>query len=210
MPVERINIRVFKEIKVYTLKRLLKKRNKYLGTPNEAEEYRKLEGILLSKNLNPLKLLDRGLATAVDIQAAINEMEEQGLIEVENNLLSLTSRGIKIAEEIQDISSLSQIDDSIFEKKSTEKGIGVESIKSKEIETIPEPIKPMKVIITKPTVHYKCPDCGNEIKEPKNFCPKCGKKFDLIMEIVCPICGSLNTPESAFCVKCGKKLKKEI
>ncbi|MFX0133280.1 MAG: zinc ribbon domain-containing protein [Candidatus Hodarchaeota archaeon] len=209
MPVERINRRVFKEIKAYTLKRLLKKKNKYGGTPNEAEEYRKLEGILLSKNLNPFKLLDRGIATAVDIQTAINEIENQGLIEIENNFLSLTSSGLKIAEEIKDM-SLPQIDDSIFEKGSTEKGIDFESIKSKEPEITYEPIRPMKVIITKPTVHYKCPDCGNEIKEPKNFCPKCGKKFDLIMEIKCPICGILNTPDSAFCVKCGKKLKKEI
>ncbi|NVM02263.1 MAG: zinc ribbon domain-containing protein [Candidatus Helarchaeota archaeon] len=207
MPVERINPKIFKEIKVYTLKRLLKKKNKYLGTPNEAEEYRKLEGIFLSKNINPFKLLDRGIATAADVQGAINELEEQGLIEIKNNLLSLTSGGIKIAEEIKDISSLAAIDDSLFETQSTEKDIYIEPIKSAESETISEPIKPMKVIITKPTVQYKCPDCGSEIKEPKNFCPKCGKKIDLLIEIKCPICGEINTPDSAFCIKCGKKLK---
>ncbi|MFX1451502.1 MAG: zinc ribbon domain-containing protein [Promethearchaeota archaeon] len=208
MPVERTNKRVYKEIKVYTLKRLLKKKNKYLGTPNEAEEYRKLEGIFLSKNLNPLKLLDRGLATAVDVQGAINEMEEQGLIGIDNNLLSLTSKGMKIAEEIKDINSLSQIDDSIFEEpQSTESGIDFEPIESKKTETTSEPIKPLKVVITKPTVRYKCPECGNEIKEPKNFCPKCGKEIDLIIEVKCPICGKFNAPDSAFCVKCGKKLK---
>lgn len=207
MPVERINPKIFKEIKVYTLKRLLKKKNKYNGTPNEAEEYRKLEGVFLTKNINPFKLLDRGIATAADVQGAINELEKQGLIEIKNNLLSLTSKGIKIAEEIKDISSLAAIDDSIFENPSTEKGIGLEPFKSAENETIPEPIKPMKVVITKPTVQYKCPDCGNVIKEPKNFCPKCGKKIDLLIEEPCPICGEFNTSDSTFCVKCGKKLK---
>ncbi len=208
MPVERINPKIFKEIKVYTLKRLLKKKNKYLGTPNEAEEYRKLEGVFLTKNINPFKLLDRGIATAADVQGAINELEDQGLIEIKNNLLSLTSRGIKIAEEIKDISSLAAIDDSIFENPSTEKGISLEPLESAENETIPEPVKPMKVVITKPTVQYKCPDCGNVIKEPKNFCPKCGKKIDLLIEKPCPICGEFNTSDSTFCVKCGKKLKK--
>ena len=182
MPIKRFNTRVFKEIKVYTLRRLLKRRMKYENTPNEAEDYRRIEGIYISKNLNPFKLLDRGIITSADIQEAVNELEGADLIEIENNKLKLTLAGVDIAKKILNISSLSQIDDDIFGK--------------------PQPIEKEKVSTP---AGYQCPNCGNEISDPKKFCPNCGTEIAPQNKTRCPNCGTYNEPASAFCVKCGAR-----
>jgi len=192
MPIKRINNRVFKEVKVYTLKRLLKRKEKYEGTAKEAEDYRKIEGIFFGKNLNPFKLLDRGIITAADVQEAINELEESGLIDIDDdNQLTLTAAGEKVAIQIKDAEKLSDIDDELLSSaKTTEE--------TTEQIPIPKPVATKK--------YFKCPNCGNEISGPKNFCPKCGSELEISDKIECEACGNFNEPDSAFCVKCGKKL----
>ncbi|MHA1377322.1 MAG: double zinc ribbon domain-containing protein [Candidatus Helarchaeota archaeon] len=194
MPIKRKNDRVFKEIKVYTLKRLLKRKIKYRGSAKEAEDYQKLEAIFFGKNLNPFKVLDRGIVTAADVQEAINELENAGLIDIDDdNKLTLTDKGEGVAQEIKDITKLIEIDDNLL--------VGNQPPMSTE--AIPEPIQEP---IEENKMHYVCPDCDTEILEPKNFCPKCGRALDLENKIKCASCGNLNEPGSAFCVRCGKKL----
>ena len=50
----------------------------------------------------------------------------------------------------------------------------------------------------------KCPKCGTENREERNFCGACGAK--LLM--VCPECGFENLPAEKFCGKCGYQLAK--
>ena len=193
MPIQRHNPEVFKEIKAYTLKRLLKRRKKYFNTPQEPEEYRKIEGAIISRNFNPFKVWDRGIITAADVQAAINELEETGFIEIKSNLLKLTQGGAKVANEILNISKLSNIDDDLFEK--------------------PIPVKKLDTAESEPTIEeipkkatYTCPNCLEEIVNPKKYCPSCGEPIEIEMKIQCPVCGNYNDLPSAFCIKCGGKL----
>jgi len=49
----------------------------------------------------------------------------------------------------------------------------------------------------------KCPKCGEEISEGKDFCANCGTKKDAIIEKVCAGCGRKIDNSIKFCPSCG-------
>ena len=196
MPIKRTSNQTSKEIKAYTLKRLLKRRLKYKGTGKEPEEYIKIERIFFGKNFNPFKILERGVVSSSDVETAINELEASGLIKIDSeNRLFLTDKGQYAAEEIYNAQILADIDEKIF-------GDSSEQAKNSQDLKIEEPEK--KVV--QPPSSYICPDCGHEITNPKHFCPRCGLDIDVQNLVKCDQCGNVNDSGSAFCVKCGKKM----
>ncbi len=52
---------------------------------------------------------------------------------------------------------------------------------------------------------FTCGNCGAEVSEDADFCPKCGTKFEK-NGIKCPKCKTSNSKDNAFCLKCGYKL----
>ncbi len=219
MPIKPTQKKSFKEVKVYTLKRLLKRRQKYGGSDREPEEYEKLQSIFFAKNLNPFKVLDRGVLTEANLQEALNELEIAGLINIsDENRLTLTTGGVKVAERIRHISNLNEINDQLFVKGSIMEDPGpaepsepaepeIFSVTEEPIDIEPiEPELPEAPTPRETNTIYKCRNCGHEVNEPKNFCPRCGEVIEVTQR--CPICSNLNEPGSAFCIKCGTRLSR--
>ena len=48
----------------------------------------------------------------------------------------------------------------------------------------------------------KCGNCGAELRDDSQFCPKCGDKVEAAK---CKHCGALLSADSAFCDKCGMR-----
>lgn len=54
----------------------------------------------------------------------------------------------------------------------------------------------------------KCPNCGNEIPDGSNVCPKCGKYFLRIKpKAVCSNCGAEVPDGAEICPGCGKRVR---
>jgi predicted amidophosphoribosyltransferase len=52
----------------------------------------------------------------------------------------------------------------------------------------------------------ECPECGEELEEGFEVCPKCGYELKLI---TCPKCGKEISRKFTYCPYCGNKTQEE-
>lgn len=56
---------------------------------------------------------------------------------------------------------------------------------------------------------YKCPNCGNRVKQGAEYCSMCGSKITVPQRKYCRQCGRQVSASSAFCPHCGNQINKD-